>query len=66
MWHNSGLAALGIALENDSIVNVAINKDKYGYHYLIEKHKNNDGWINEGSPIIIIIRWKPCCSLLMQ
>ena len=50
MWHNSGLAALGIALENDSIVNVAINKDKYGYHYLIEKHKNNDGWINEGSP----------------
>lgn len=50
MWHNSGLAALGIALENDSIVDVAINKDKYGYHYLIEKHKNNDGWINEGSP----------------
>ena len=50
MWHNSGLAALGIALENDSIVDVAINKDKYGYHYLIGKHKNNDGWINEGSP----------------
>lgn len=50
MWHNSGLAALGIALENDSIVDVAINKDKYGYHYLIGKHKNSDGWINEGSP----------------
>ena len=50
MWHNSGLAALGIALENDSIVDVAINKDKYGYHFLVDKHKNNDGWINEGSP----------------
>lgn len=50
MWHNSGLAALGIALESDSIVDVAINKERYGYHYLIEKHKNSDGWINEGSP----------------
>lgn len=50
MWHNSGLAALGIALENDSIVDVAINRDKYGYHFLIDKHKNDDGWINEGSP----------------
>lgn len=50
MWHNSGLTALGIALENDSIIDVAINKDGYGYHSLIAKHKNNDGWINEGSP----------------
>lgn len=50
MWHNSGLAALGVALESDSIINVAINKKKYGYHDLILKHKNSDGWINEGSP----------------
>lgn len=50
MWHNSGLVALGIALEDDSIVNVAINKPGYGYHYLLKKHKNADGWINEGSP----------------
>ena len=50
MWHDSGLAALGIALESDSIVDVAINKEKYGYRALVKKHKNADGWINEGSP----------------
>ncbi len=50
MWHNSGLAALGIALEDDSIVDIAVNKPRYGYHYLVGKHKNADGWINEGSP----------------
>ncbi len=50
MWHNSGLTALGIALEDDSIVDVAINKPNYGYHHLVVKHKNSDGWINEGSP----------------
>lgn len=50
MWHNSGIAALGIALEDDSIVNVAINRPGYGYNHLIEKHVNADGWINEGSP----------------
>lgn len=50
MWHNSGLAALGIALENDSIVHIAVDKPGYGYHYLVQKHKNADGWINEGSP----------------
>ena len=50
MWHNSGLVALGVALENDSIIDVAINKNIYGYHFLMKKHKNSDGWINEGSP----------------
>ena len=50
MWHNSGLAALGVALENDSIIDVAINKRGFGYHHLNRKHKNADGWINEGSP----------------
>lgn len=50
MWHNSGLAALGIALENDSIVSIALDKPGFGYHTLIKKHMNADGWINEGSP----------------
>lgn len=50
MWHNSGLAALGVALENDSIVRVAIEKPGYGYRYMMQKHVNSDGWINEGSP----------------
>lgn len=50
MWHNSGLAALGVALEDDSIVDVAINKPGYGYYHMLRKHVNPDGWINEGSP----------------
>ncbi len=50
MWHNSGLAALGVALEDDSVIDAAINREKRGYHYLITRHLNSDGWINEGSP----------------
>lgn len=50
MWHNSGLAALGVALEDDAIIHVAVDKPGYGYHHLLRKHKNADGWINEGSP----------------
>lgn len=50
MWYNSGLAALGIALEDDSIINVAMNRPGYGYHHMIHTMKNSDGWINEGSP----------------
>ena len=50
MWHDSGIMALGMALENDSLIDVAIDKPRYGYRYLVKKHKNPDGWINEGSP----------------
>lgn len=50
MWHNSGLVALAVALRDDSIIDVAINDRTRGYHALIAKHKNSDGWINEGSP----------------
>lgn len=49
MWLNSGLAALGVALENDSIIDVAINQ-KGGYRNTLKRHLNKDGWINEGSP----------------
>lgn len=56
MWHNSGLAALGIALENDSIVDVAINRDKYGYHFLIDKHKMMMDGLTKALLITIIIR----------
>jgi hypothetical protein len=51
VWHNSGLIALGVALENDSIINVALNDPKCGYYYLMEKHVYSDGWWDEGSPI---------------
>ncbi|MDR3061276.1 MAG: heparinase II/III-family protein [Dysgonamonadaceae bacterium] len=51
VWHNSGLIALGVALENDSIIDVALNDPKCGYRFLMEKQVYNDGWWNEGSPI---------------
>lgn len=50
MWHNCGLAALGVALEDDAMINVAINDSTRGYHVLMKKHLNQDGWINEASP----------------
>ena len=51
VWHNSGLAALGVALQTDSLIRVALDDTKYGYHHLMDKHVNKDGWWNEGSPI---------------
>ncbi len=51
VWHNSGLIALGVALRNDSIIQIALNDPQCGYHALMEKHVHNDGWWNEGSPI---------------
>lgn len=51
VWHNSGLAALGIALENDSIIDIALNDSQCGYHQMMKNHVYDDGWWNEGSPI---------------
>ena len=50
VWHNSGLIALGVALQNDSIINVAINDPECGYHAQMERYVMNDGWWGEGSP----------------
>lgn len=50
MWHNSGLAVLGVALEDDAIINVAMNDPERGYYALMKKHLKPDGWIDEGSP----------------
>lgn len=49
-WHNSGLAALGVALHDDAILDVVLNDEKYGYKALMKKHVYPDGWWNEGSP----------------
>ena len=51
VWHNSGLIALGVALGNDSIIDVALNDPQCGYHRMMEAHVYDDGWWNEGSPI---------------
>ncbi|NDV81779.1 heparinase II/III family protein [Bacteroides sp. 51] len=49
VWNNSGLAAIGVALNNDSIVNIAINHPRVGYRHMMKTHVNRDGWWNEGS-----------------
>lgn len=50
VWHNSGLIALAVALQNDSIINIALNDSQRGYYALISQHVYDDGWWNEGSP----------------
>lgn len=51
VWHNSGLIALGIALQNDSIINTAVNDPECGYHVQMDRHVRDDGWWSEGSPV---------------
>jgi len=51
VWHNSGLTALGVALQNDSVIRVALDDPTCGYHHLMNKHVYNDGWWSEGSPL---------------
>ncbi len=50
-WHNGAIASLGVALENDSIIEVAINHPEYGYHTLLKNNVYPDGWWDEGSVI---------------
>lgn len=51
VWHNSGLIALGVALQNDSIIDVAVNDPECGYRIQMERHVRDDGWWSEGSPV---------------
>jgi len=50
VWHNSGLVALGVALEDDSLIDVALNDPRCGYRHLLDECVYDDGWWNEGSP----------------
>ena len=50
VWHNGGIISLGVALGNDSIINVALNDPERGYYKLMELNVREDGWWNEGSP----------------
>ncbi len=49
MWNNSGVAALGVVLNNDSIVDVALRAPKVGHRDMMRSHVNRDGWWNENS-----------------
>lgn len=50
VWHNSGLAALGVALNDDIVIKRAIEDPKRGYFVMAKKGVNRDGWWNENSP----------------
>ncbi len=50
-WHNCALAALGIALENESIVDIALNDPDFGYYTNIRQNVYPDGWWKEGSVV---------------
>lgn len=50
VWHNSGLIAIGVAMENDSLIDIALNDPRHGYHAMNKQNILDDGWWNEGSP----------------
>lgn len=49
VWHNSGMAALGVALNDDVVIKKAIEDPKRGYHAMAKNDVNRDGWWNENS-----------------
>jgi len=61
-WHNGAIAALGVALKNDSILNVAVNEPGYGYLSLLEKNVYADGWWKEGS---VVYHFYPLRALVL-
>ncbi|MDR3217390.1 MAG: heparinase II/III family protein [Dysgonamonadaceae bacterium] len=50
VWNNSGLAALGVVLNDDAVIKTAIEDTKAGYRTMMKNHVNRDGWWNENSP----------------
>lgn len=61
-WHNGAIAALGVALRNDSILNIAINDPDYGYRSLLKKNVYKDGWWKEGS---VVYHFYPLRALVL-
>lgn len=63
VWHNGGIMALGVALKNDSIIDVALNKPVLGYHDMQKYHVYDDGWWNEGS---VVYHFYPLRAILLS
>lgn len=63
VWHNGGIIALGVALKNDSIIDVALNKPELGYYAMMKKNVYNDGWWNEGS---VVYHFYPLRGILLS
>ena len=63
VWHNGGIIALGIALKNDSIIHVALDKPVLGYYDMQKYHVYDDGWWNEGS---VVYHFYPLRAILLS
>ncbi|GAB6010677.1 heparinase II/III domain-containing protein [Viscerimonas tarda] len=50
VWNNSGLAAVGVALNDDYIIKKAIEDPQRGYLRMMNNETNRDGWWSENSP----------------
>ncbi len=48
-WHNCALACLGVALEDDTLIDVAVGRPVYGFNDVLDKNLMPDGWWGEGS-----------------
>ncbi len=48
-WHNAAIASIGVALEDDDLIDYAIDTPVYGYDDLLDANLYADGWWNEGS-----------------
>ncbi len=63
VWHNGGIISLGVALKNDSIIHVALDKPELGYYAMMEKNVYEDGWWNEGS---VVYHFYPLRGILLS
>lgn len=63
VWHNGGIMALGVALKNDSIIDVALNKPVLGYYDMQKYHVYDDGWWNEGS---VVYHFYPLRAIMLS
>ena len=63
VWHNGGIMALGVALKNDSIIRVALEKPVLGYYDMMKYHVYDDGWWNEGS---VVYHFYPLRAILLS
>ena len=61
-WHIGAIAALGVALQSDSIIDVAINEPEFGYRAVMKENVYPDGWWKEGS---VVYHFYPLRSLAL-
>ncbi len=61
-WHIGAIAALGVALQSDHIIDVAVNEPEFGYWAVMKENVYPDGWWKEGS---VTYHFYPLRSLLL-